>query len=62
MTILTEAWIALLLSPITWALLRASYKTSRPKSELSVIVDLSAGVVTVAVLVLWLQIALKLVF
>jgi hypothetical protein len=57
-----EAWVALLLSLIVWELLRASYKTSRPNSELSVIVDLSAGVGAVAVLVLWLQIVLKLAF
>ena len=62
MTTSTEAWIALLLSLIAWELLRASYKTPRTNSDLSVIVDLSAGVVAVAVLVLWLKIALKLAF
>jgi hypothetical protein len=62
LTILIETCVALLLSFIVWELLRASYKTSKPHSELSVIVDLSAGVVAVAVLVVWLEIVLKLAF
>jgi hypothetical protein len=52
----------LLLSLVAWKLLRASHKTSRPNSDLSVIVDLSTGVIAVAVLVLWLEIVLNLAF
>jgi hypothetical protein len=62
LTTLIEAWFALLLSLIEWELLRASYKTPRPNSDLSVIVDLSAGVVAVTLMVLWLDIVLKLAF
>jgi hypothetical protein len=62
LTILTDAWVALLLSLVAWKLLRASHKTSRPNSDLSVIVDLSTGVIAVAVLVLWLEIVLNLAF
>jgi len=62
LTTLTEAWIALLLSFIAWELLRASYKSPRPNTDLSVVVDLAAGVVAVTVLVLWFKIVLRLAY
>jgi hypothetical protein len=62
LTTLIQALIALSLSLIAWAVLRASYKSPRPNSDLSVVVDLIAGVVAVAVLVLGLEMVLRLAF
>ena len=49
MTTSIEACVALLLGLITWELSRASYKAPGTNSDPSVIVELSAGVVAVAV-------------